>query len=384
MSASTTAEEPGPSLQQAVREHPDCLTSSASSGLIELSESYWTHRHGFFERNGYRVTPQYMASVATWMNDRFGARKDAAPLAYAYWADEHIVRATRTSDNAPVCIKRVATASHELRIASMFSSTPLCDDLANHAVPILDVLRDEDNEYVSYIVMPFLRHIDDPPVGAVGDVVEFVDQMLEGLAFLHRLGVAHRDCSYANLMMDASGMGHPFYNISKPSGGLWPMLWRSTLDFPIKYYFIDFGLSVHIPLGRRGTLVLGNEGRDRDAPELRRGDKVPYDPFKLDVFLLGNLFRKAFIDNYANVEFLCPLVVRMIREDPMSRPDAADVLGQWRCIHPTLSRSQKRARLQTHWDRWIKQAALDVLLVICLSLLGVRLALKLWSGAGEW
>lgn len=78
-----------------------------------------------------------------------------------------------------MCIKRVVTGSSESRIVRMLSAPPLRDDPANHAVPILDVFQDEDNGYITYLVMPLLRHIDDPPFEVVGDVVDFIDQLLE-------------------------------------------------------------------------------------------------------------------------------------------------------------------------------------------------------------
>lgn len=40
--------------------------------------------------------------------------------------------------------------------------------------------------------MPFLRLSDDPPLLLVDDVVDFVDQIMEGLVFMHEHRVAHR------------------------------------------------------------------------------------------------------------------------------------------------------------------------------------------------
>jgi len=60
----------------------------------------------------------------------------------------------------------------------------------------------------------------------------------------------------------------------------------------IKYYFIDFGISVYIPENLRSKLVTGLLGRDRDPPEL--SDRTPYDPFKLDVFIIGNMLKREF------------------------------------------------------------------------------------------
>jgi len=59
-----------------------------------------------------------------------------------------------------------------------------------------------------------------------------------------------------------------------------------------KYYYADFGISVYIPEAVSPKLVTGILGRDRDPPESLR--KRPYDPFKLDIFIIGNMFRQEF------------------------------------------------------------------------------------------
>ena len=93
--------------------------------------------------------------------------------------------------------------------------------------------------------------------------------------------------------MDASPLFplgfHPVYDKSLPSGqGLsWPL---SRAHYPVKYYFIDYSISVHIPPDVKPKLTVGFLGRDQEPPEL--SDVTPYDPFKLDIFILGNMFRK--------------------------------------------------------------------------------------------
>lgn len=61
----------------------------------------------------------------------------------------------------------------------MLWAPPLRDDPRNHCVPILDIFQDDEDESISYMVMPFLRLIDSPPFDTPQDVVEFVDQILE-------------------------------------------------------------------------------------------------------------------------------------------------------------------------------------------------------------
>lgn len=61
-----------------------------------------------------------------------------------------------------------------------------------------------------------------------------------------------------------------------------------------RYYYIDFGISSHFPAGTEGPrLVVGDIGRDQTVPEL--SDTEPYDPFKLDVYVLGNFFLEIYI-----------------------------------------------------------------------------------------
>ena len=101
------------------------------------------------------------------------------------------------------------TDGEELEIAALFSREDVRADAANHCVPILDSFVDDLQPDVSYIVMPFLRSIDDPPFETVEDIVHFADQAFEvrlhrlvnpfsnliiaqGLAYIHEHGVAHR------------------------------------------------------------------------------------------------------------------------------------------------------------------------------------------------
>ena len=80
--------------------------------------------------------------------------------------------------------------------------------------------------------------------------------------------------------MDASG-----YKPAKPK--------RRRDAQGLRYYFIDFGISsIFGPDDDRR--VVGVDGQDNEVPELSMN--VPYDPFFTDVFIIGNLFQKVFLD----------------------------------------------------------------------------------------
>jgi hypothetical protein len=104
-----------------------------------------------------------------------------------------------------------------------------------------------------------------------------------------------------NLMMDADAM-YP--------EGFHPVKWSYKRDYSgwnthiprsvagVKYYFLDFGISVHIPEGepQRAT---GTQGRDQDPPEFRgegpdKDTPKLYNPFKLDIFIIGNMLKNEF------------------------------------------------------------------------------------------
>lgn len=105
--------------------------------------------------------------------------------------------------------------------------------------------------------------------------------------------------------MDASSLYprgfHPVAKVLDPSGTKLAAARRRRDVQGVKYYFIDFGISTRIEKDAQGEdrLVTGIDGQDRDVPEL--SDYRPYDPFAVDVFILGNVYRKKLLDVRANV-----------------------------------------------------------------------------------
>lgn len=100
-----------------------------------------------------------------------------------------------------------------------------------------------------------------------------------------------------NLKMDASPIlprgFHPVLDFLEPTARhkVRPRS-RFGASKPVKYYYIDFGISVHSPTGALKDVV-GTDGLDPEVPEL--SSTVPYDAFKVDIYILGNLFRKELL-----------------------------------------------------------------------------------------
>ena len=109
---------------------------------------------------------------------------------------------------------------------------------------------------------------------------------------MHEQGVAHRDCSMANILMEANSLYprgfHPIYDVLLPdaTNPAWPL---SRSQVGVRYYFVDYGISTQAPSGEHPNVV-GTFGIDQEVPELSKS--IPYDPFKVDIFIIGNVLKK--------------------------------------------------------------------------------------------
>lgn len=90
-----------------------------------------------------------------------------------------LVDAIHEATGKQVYIKEVATDSEELHIAQLLVQEEWASDPRNHCVLVTKVFKDHQDPNVSYLVMPFLRLMNDPPFKSVQEIIEFTDQILE-------------------------------------------------------------------------------------------------------------------------------------------------------------------------------------------------------------
>lgn len=288
-------------------------------------EERWVSFQPYLLSKGYRLRPRYQPDwVPSWTNtdlipSRCEDSVDSTPI--------RVLDAIRIEDERQVLIKMVVPSQDnregedELAVLQYFSSPPLKDDPSNHVVPCLDTFPIPGTDSGHFLVMPLLRRYEEPAFHNLAEVHDFLQQLFEGLRFMHNNNVAHRDIAAPNVMMDAQSLfNEPFH----------PYHQRLSLDLQrvvhprylrsekgVRYYFIDMGYAKWFRDASSPRLVTGKQARER-APEQKRGQ--PYDPFLADVYQLGVMLRQSLIPRVDGLQILDNLAQQMTQSNPASRP----------------------------------------------------------------
>jgi hypothetical protein len=142
------------------------------------------------------------------------------------------------------------------------------------------------------------------------------------MQFMHERNVAHRqahpspqfrlsdqyirDCNGNNIMLDPTPLFpqsfHPV-KIDRSRDFRKSVEHYSRRDRPVKYYFIDFGLSRRYRPEERPPAEPIIIGGDRTAPE-HQGSLQTCDPFPTDVYYIGNMIREEFLQVFPTIQ-LC-------------------------------------------------------------------------------
>ncbi|KAH7918651.1 hypothetical protein BV22DRAFT_1041582 [Leucogyrophana mollusca] len=310
-------------------------------------ELWWVKHYQWLKDCGYLLRTRY---APDWVPSWVGTNKTSQQCedGEVPWVS-HLLDATRISDGAFVILKSLKKSRHpyEAEIGEFFMTEPLASDPANHCVPIYEVLSVPEDDDRIILVMPFLRPYNDPDFDTIGEVVDCVRQLFEGLQFMHLHHVAHRDCMNLNILMDATSLYiDPFH----------PFRLRRTRDLrsdarhftrtqrPPKYYLIDFGISRRYRPSDSNPLELPILGGDKTVPEFRDPSE-PRNPFPTDVYYIGNVLREDFIQQKVGFKFLEALVADMVQDDPSERPTMDEVVARFDIIRKGLSSWKLRSRV---------------------------------------
>ncbi|KAJ7140491.1 hypothetical protein C8R43DRAFT_892745 [Mycena crocata] len=339
-----------------------------SKGYLSHDEKFWTEHQPWLERQGYRLRPRYQPSwTPSWLVNNSAKKKKQKKY---YLCEDAAFRITISPtmdavyipDGTPVMLKLVDRTlwPYEIDIARFFMSEPLVSDPANHCTAVREFLPLPVETDQVILVMPLLRKLDDPRFDTIGEIVAFFDQIFEGLQFMHKHRVAHRDCAGVNIMMDGKDLFSEPWHPTEPSTALdfsRKLKHRTRTDRPVKYYFIDFGISRKYTEEQCPPLVKRHVGADKSVPEFQEVDgRVPpfHNPFPTDVYYLGNMIRQHFLTaggRIKGLDFVVPLIADMVHDEPTKRPTMDEVVERFENIRSGLSLGKLRSRALRDEDR---------------------------------
>ncbi|KAF7314765.1 Protein kinase domain-containing protein [Mycena kentingensis (nom. inval.)] len=241
----------------------------------------------------------------------------------------------------------------ELSLLTFLNSPKLRTDPANHTIPLLDSGKPLATQEWSFAAMPYWpRSVQVCVMWEVDDYFERLGQALEGLAFMHRHGIVHRDISPTNLLL----------NLHTPSAAR--DVYTPLARLRIKLAYIDFGCAARYPADTdpmewTGTGYVGTG--EHVAPEVPRDRKSAkrYRVAPVDVYALGSVFLSALnweqlhcatfgnpsslplaahqlIVSLPSTQGYLALLTRMTHPDPLQRPSAQFALDTCRALRTGL------------------------------------------------
>ncbi|TBU31672.1 kinase-like domain-containing protein [Dichomitus squalens] len=331
--------------------NPHPLSKDAIRGGLFRDEYFWRNHQTWLAEVGYMLRPRYRMD---WQPSWFETKKSILDCEDGLSTLSTIIMdAIRISDGRIVALKQVDRSRYpdEEDIARAFAMpSTLANDTRNHTAPIYDILQSPLNENVAFLVMPYLLRIDRVKFATVGEVVECWRQLFEGLQFMHQHHLAHCDIKFNNVMMDTvpllSEIPHPTYWHSDKSYDFKRSIkTRTRTSYPPRYYYIDFGLSYELSPEEPSPRLRVALGGDKSAPEYKNRD-APLDPYKLDIYCLGNLIREHFINVRSRCfTFMKPLVEDMVQVEPANRPNMDDAFTRFESLRASLPQGVLRSRV---------------------------------------
>ncbi|KAJ7091394.1 kinase-like domain-containing protein [Mycena belliarum] len=320
--------------------------------LHHTDELFWVKRYYTLESKGYRLRPRYHPDwKSSWTPGDVMTEEDQPARMWS-----NVMDAVKLDESKKVVLKHITDTAEIVILRHLLS----VKDERNHTCPLIGIFSielDEDETVEVYIVMPFLRRaLDKPSFRRLGEVLTGIHQFLTGLEFMHSQNVAHRDVCYGNLMVDASQfIPEHHFSATHTRDGVNPIRHIARSSVPeIRYFFIDFGLSVWYRSGEP-RLAEGRVGQDKTVPEWKQ-ESVIYDPFKLDIYQLGNTILQNLLEARLTLcLILHPLTTIMTSIDPSQRPTATEAREYFESLTKDCDRR--------HWicvtsvtygvDRWI-------------------------------
>ncbi|KAI0743609.1 hypothetical protein C8Q80DRAFT_1220561 [Daedaleopsis nitida] len=237
---------------------------------------------------------------------------NTAPLPYAKCVDMEIRLACAQDDvGRDLMLKLVDKDSDQYRIYKRLLQNwdLFCDPRTFPCVlPPVDIL-DTPHNY-SIVTMPMWGdYIEFKDMSTVGEVLRFMQCLLDGLVFLHSRRIAHRDICDFNIVANC-------YRLDRDRGRLAQDLCQHRASNVVFYALMDYDQSIQLPNDAslkhcRRSSEEAWAGAEMYKPADVMLGEPEYNPFAFDVAMLGNLFRVQFPQAVVAVPALAALYDNM-------------------------------------------------------------------------
>ncbi|RDB23418.1 Serine/threonine-protein kinase ksp1 [Hypsizygus marmoreus] len=334
------------------RELPSNLhTWRIPGNSTEAEEKIWRDLHDVFRDGGLTLWPHaFLSTLKTPgftypISSGFGyalpteTSDDAGHVGRLRRFDytNPLSRAARTRDGHDVIIRVIVVGreGHEhLKILRRIASGENSLLSNNHALPMFAEFQFED---IIFGIFPKVGASIEDLYGywarnSVGDVVDILMQMLEGLAFIHSNNVAHRDAFRDNFVVQWHPESLRTMKISPSRPRVYLIDFEVAIDFPAECP-ADERVCTGYPIG--GSFGELEAYTRPHAPELVSGK--PYSPFKLDVWQLGTSFLNTLPTFRSTITSIDAVLEGMTNTDPEQRLDAQDALNRLRVAVNSMS-----------------------------------------------
>ncbi|KAJ7640302.1 hypothetical protein DFH06DRAFT_1477850 [Mycena polygramma] len=335
---------------------------TANFSKLASYEHFWRDSYSWLKERGYLLRPRYVPGwTPPWKSAMtMGIFEDSVLP-----PTPSVLDATRVADGSFALLKRSmrqapGVVSPEVCMFRKLASPPMATDSHNHCISLIEILHvpDEIEQDLDLIVMPLHIAWDRYPLSTVGEGVEFLSQIFEGLQFLHNHNIWHGDCKSNSIVMDASPIlkdaPHPWNGNKTRDWTGKPLPARSRTVNPVRYYWIDFDLSGEHDPSKGPPRTDPCYGGTRGVPEWAFPEQQ-CNPFAVDVWCLGKMVHRNFISmteectpEYAQeikgFEFMRGLLADMAQEDPAKRPTMDGVVERFSTLKAGLSGWKLRSR----------------------------------------
>jgi len=343
---------PGPSTA-------DPLSATNDAYGLTRPERNWSKMQKALEQRGYMLRPRYHPG---WVGSWVGTKKKPEECEDSIGISVHgvVIDAVRISDGAQVLLKLWSSDvrdAMELPVLQYFSDPVRSTDPQNHCVRILDIvdLPGWTRYFDHILVEPMLCDWQDPPFLIAAEVLSFIRQALEGLAYMHSHNVSHGDIHTGNIMLDPTNIylkgfrGVSAFHSDKKvlQKGVKR---RTRLQVEAKYYYIDFGSSAIFPTVEERKPV-PFKAAVFVPPEVEANPDELFDAFSADIYALG-LTIVSVIRYRPELRYLVPIFAPMVAKKPEERASVQEMVDLFKTALGRITRRQMRQRLT--WTKDVK------------------------------